>query len=178
MKYQLYFWDGEKLVHKEIGSLGGLIRNYLMNCVWFSPDKAVLKLDPGDESGYDFGVFDDEGGWHIQGRIELIEGQLTIPDDKQWSGCVGDTSQEIYGFAGLPIIPFDSARMEGVELKYDLRKKGEGNSLQSEFYKSMVALTKEKTEFITYLQYTLIPDLRESGQDGLVEDFEKCIRFM
>jgi hypothetical protein len=35
-----------------------------------------------------------------------------------------------------------------------------------------------KTDFIAYLQETLIPDLRESGRDFTADDFETAIRFM
>lgn len=42
-------------------------------------------------------------------------------------------------------------------------------------------LTKDgmmMTEFIEYLEMTLIPDLKEAGQAATAEDFEQCIDFM
>ena len=35
-----------------------------------------------------------------------------------------------------------------------------------------------KLEFVEYLTYTLIPDLKESGMDATAEDFEMAVYYM
>tara|TARA_Y100000296_G_C5009394_1_gene174308 strand:+ start:359 stop:493 length:135 start_codon:yes stop_codon:yes gene_type:complete len=37
---------------------------------------------------------------------------------------------------------------------------------------------KSKTQFIHFLENTLIPDLKESGSDFMAEDFETAVYFM
>ena len=37
---------------------------------------------------------------------------------------------------------------------------------------------KTKTQFIHFLEETLIPDLKESGMDFTAEDFETAVYFM
>lgn len=42
----------------------------------------------------------------------------------------------------------------------------------------MPKLRQEDEDFITWLEDTLMPDLHESGQENLVEDFDRCIRII
>lgn len=44
--------------------------------------------------------------------------------------------------------------------------------------KKKVSLTKAEKDFIVFLERTLIPDLKESGGDGYVEDFEEGLDFI
>jgi hypothetical protein len=39
-------------------------------------------------------------------------------------------------------------------------------------------IIQTKEEFLSYLRETLIPDLRESGNEGMVTDFEAAILFI
>lgn len=41
-----------------------------------------------------------------------------------------------------------------------------------------VQLTKAEKDFIVFLEQTLIPDFRESGSEGYVEDFEEGLDFI
>lgn len=36
----------------------------------------------------------------------------------------------------------------------------------------------KRSDFVQYLRETLIPDLRESGNDATAADFEACVLFM
>jgi hypothetical protein len=41
-----------------------------------------------------------------------------------------------------------------------------------------VQLTKVEKDFIVFLEQTLIPDLKESGSDGYVDDFEEGLDYI
>lgn len=36
----------------------------------------------------------------------------------------------------------------------------------------------ERSNFVSYLQRTLIPDLRESGRDATADDFQTCVDYL
>ena len=58
-------------------------------------------------------------------------------------------------------------------------KKGKGSAMAASKVKGpRVKLTKSEKDFIYFLEETLIPDLKESGSEGYVDDFEEGLDYL